>query len=302
MPLSLKNGLFLSVAGTLGKNHEIPVSDLVKVLTEFEKVVSSIAAAGSHPPVKLSLRGFHAGSAIMELGSSLSEPSFFDNPQQEEWFEHALESVFEVASFGEYLRLNELFNQPQVRKDLAQSLYGLTSAVGDSPLSLVEPTEKRGHFREKYAIRVFKKHMLDHFIDQEVTPEIVQEPTVAYGVARVKQKTSKKGQVRQELVDVMYDPEVKFSRSFTQLKSESNTFTFFDPLTCVFEHNKDGFLMENEELGLVATGDTMDELIVHFANEFDHVYHRLSEFADDRLSTRLQRVKKRMALMIKTIS
>lgn len=302
MSLSLRSGLFLSVAGTLGKNNEIPISDLVKVLTEFEKVVSSVANAGSHPPVKLSLRGFHAGSAIMELGLSHSEPSsFFYNPQQEEWFENALESVFEVTSTGDYLRLNEIFKEPQVCREVAQSLYGLTAAVGNSPLSLVEPTDQKGQFRHKYAIRVFNKQMLDRFIDQDMKHEIILEPSVAYGVGRIK-KTSKRGKVIYKVVDSLINSDVNFGLSIRTLEANGQTFTFFDALSCIVDRNEDGFIIENEELGLVAAGDTMEELKNQFALQFAHTYKRLGKLSDDSLSKRLQRVKKRMNLMIKSIS
>lgn len=73
--------------------------------------------------------------------------------------------------------------------------------------------------------------------------------------------------------------------------SNNRTYSLNFPLRCKFEKEDDYFLIESEMLDIVGTGKTIDDAEKNFSEEFDFVYKRYNELADNKLSDRIKRIK-----------
>lgn len=72
------------------------------------------------------------------------------------------------------------------------------------------------------------------------------------------------------------------------------------PLSCLFEKEEDYFVIKNELLDLIGTGETEEEAKKNFNIEFDFLYKRLIDAGDDTLSARLVQVKQLLSNLVQS--
>ncbi|PSL34568.1 hypothetical protein CLV42_102140 [Chitinophaga ginsengisoli] len=80
------------------------------------------------------------------------------------------------------------------------------------------------------------------------------------------------------------------------------TYLLHSPLSSTLRHEDSYFMIENELLGIVATGRTEAEAEQDFAQEFDFIYQRYNELSDSQMSERIKRIKTVLNTIIKEVN
>lgn len=75
---------------------------------------------------------------------------------------------------------------------------------------------------------------------------------------------------------------------------KSATYNFATPLTCNLTQEEDYFVIHNESLDIIGTGESVLDAEKSFYEEFDHTYRWLNECDNKELSNRLIAIKERI--------
>ncbi|CAN5202762.1 hypothetical protein BH09BAC1_BH09BAC1_01710 [soil metagenome] len=73
------------------------------------------------------------------------------------------------------------------------------------------------------------------------------------------------------------------------------------PLRCLFEQEEDYYVIKNELLDLIGTGQTEEEAKENFNEEFAFLFHRLTTAEDESLSDRLIQVQQLFLSLVKEV-
>ncbi|MCF6405425.1 hypothetical protein L3C95_21145 [Chitinophaga filiformis] len=84
--------------------------------------------------------------------------------------------------------------------------------------------------------------------------------------------------------------------------SEQRTYSLYSPLSSQLSQEDKHFLIENEMLGIVASGRTQAEAEQDFAQEFDFIYQRYNELSDAQMSGRIKRIKTLLNTIVKEVN
>jgi hypothetical protein len=74
------------------------------------------------------------------------------------------------------------------------------------------------------------------------------------------------------------------------------------PLSTEVRFEDEYVIIENELLGIVATGRTQDEAEQYFAKEFDFIYQRYNELSDEQMTERIKGIKSMLNTIIKEVT
>lgn len=95
---------------------------------------------------------------------------------------------------------------------------------------------------------------------------------------------------------------VMASYSPNTIISAHRTYLLYAPLSSTLSQEEGYFMIENEMLGIVATGRTEAEAGNDFAQEFDFIYQRYNELPDTQLSERIKRIKSLLNTIVKAVN
>ena|SRR6266446_4852529 len=88
----------------------------------------------------------------------------------------------------------------------------------------------------------------------------------------------------------------------TSLVTVNNKAYFLNqPLTCIVNKEDDAFFVKSELLEIIGTGATLEEAEKDFNEEFDYIYTTYFSKANSKLSTRLQRIKAILKVLVKEV-
>jgi len=93
-------------------------------------------------------------------------------------------------------------------------------------------------------------------------------------------KTKNEAKIKQVL---SYAPET--------IEINGTKYTLNYPLRCLFEKEDDHFIIKNELLDIYAVGDDEEEAKKDFCEEFDYLYRTLNSLDNDKMTSRLQKIK-----------
>jgi predicted RNase H-like HicB family nuclease len=94
-------------------------------------------------------------------------------------------------------------------------------------------------------------------------------------------------------IDMAYSPET--------IIINDKTYNLKFPLRCSFRKEEDYYVIKNEQLDIVATGQTPEDAETDFKEEFDYLYSRLNELNDNQLSNRMLAIKNTINQYVKSI-
>jgi len=94
-------------------------------------------------------------------------------------------------------------------------------------------------------------------------------------------------------ITLSYAPEV--------IVAGSKQYVLKFPLRCLFEKEEGYFVIKNELLDLIGTGETEEDAKKNFNEEFDFLYNRLTTVGDETLSDRLVQVKLLFSSLVKEV-
>jgi hypothetical protein len=73
------------------------------------------------------------------------------------------------------------------------------------------------------------------------------------------------------------------------------------PIACVIEKQNDLLFCENAQLGIIAYGDTREEVIREFSNEFSALWDIIAEEKDSRLTKDARLLKRRLIELVRKV-
>ncbi len=84
--------------------------------------------------------------------------------------------------------------------------------------------------------------------------------------------------------------------------SDHRIYSFHSPLSSEVRREDEYVIIENEPLGIIATGRTQDEAEQYFAKEFDFICQRYNELSDEQMSERIKGIKSMLNTIIKEVT
>lgn len=90
----------------------------------------------------------------------------------------------------------------------------------------------------------------------------------------------------------------EISHIFKSITHKEKTYQLLSSLNCTLEKNEDGFIIESVLLGVVGSGDSREDAIRDFSQEFDYLYNKLVNLEDDKLSKKMLVRKQLFKLII----
>ena len=132
-------------------------------------------------------------------------------------------------------------------------------------------------------------------------PAITESPllvSTAVGNIEVKRKGDN---VEMKVTSFFEDRYAGLSYSPDSILHNGTTYQLYYPIRCKLSKEEDYYLIESEQLDIVATGRTIAEAERNFAEEFDYIFKRYNELPDMNLSDKIKRVKKVLEAMIQKV-
>ncbi len=296
MAIDLQKGISLKIEGELGKYQTLPIESLIKIAESLQELVLSIAKydlpadeAIDLNNFKLELTDFQKGSAIPSfvLTQRIQPVITGDFQNQRKEVTKKLNSLFEISDKGTYNDLRDLYPEHLKRNEIVEKLYGFTSSFKNSPVSIYE----KGNIddsSEKYRPKKFKASTKKSLIVD--VKEIKEESLEEKAYARIK-VTKKGGKTRNSIEEVISPAQHSLSYSPEVINVNKKQYILNFPLRCLFAKEDDFYIINNEQLDLIGTGETQDEAEQNFNEEFDYLYNRLNSLKDSQLNKRLLRIK-----------
>lgn len=115
-------------------------------------------------------------------------------------------------------------------------------------------------------------------------------------------------EMQKQLQTDMHDPtdsngidqseRAEIPHTFESIIHKEKTYHLLSPLNCVLEKNEDGFIVESVLLGVVGSGDSREDAIKDFSQEFDYLHNKLIGLEDDKLSKKMLMRKQLFKLIV----
>lgn len=306
MKLDLEKGISLKIEGELGKFQTLPVDSLIKIAESLQDLVLSIAKYDLPADESIDLNNFKL--ELSEFTKSSAVPTFVFNQNiqttihseytsQRRKITEKLNNILEVSDNGDYKLLNELYPEFNKRNEIVNSLYNFTSSFKNSPVSVYE----RGYIDKtevKYSIKKFKSNVKNDLIVTVKNIDIDKIEEEAF--ARIK-VTTKGNKITNRIEEVLSNSKHSLSYSPEIINSNLKQYILNFPLRCSFEHEDGYYIINNEQLGIVGTGESQDDAEDSFNEEFDYLYLKLNSMDNNNLSNKLIRIKNVINSFVKEI-
>ncbi|WP_299892334.1 hypothetical protein [uncultured Lacinutrix sp.] len=295
MAIDLQKGISLKIEGELGKFQTLPIESLIKIAESLQELVMSIAKYDlpTNESIdlnnfKLELTDFQKGSAIPSFVlTQRVQPVISDYQNQRKEVTKKLNTIFAISDKGNYNDLRDLYPEHFKRNEIVEKLYGFTSSFKNSPVSIYE----KGNISqesEKYRPKKFKASTKKSLIVD--VKEVKEEKLEEKAFARIK-VTKKGGKTRNSIEEVISTAKHSLSYSPEIININRKQYILNFPLRCLFAKEDDYYVINNEQLDIIGTGETQDEAEQNFNEEFDYLYNRLNSLKDNQLNKRLLRIK-----------
>lgn len=299
MDLDLTENISFKIEGELGKYNSLPVESLIKIAQSFQDLVHTIARHHLETQGILDISNFNI--ELFDFKKSSAVPSFKLTPrykqtltdnvvQQRKLVSEKINGILNLSNNGDYLALQTLYPNASVRNAIVETTFNFLNSFGDSPVSVVKE-ESEGKFVPLYKFQKFneetKKSLMTKVLKEKSKSETIKK--TAFAKVEIITREGKKPHNKIEEVytntnkSLSYDPEI--------LVVGNLIYTLRYPLRCKFEKEDDFYSIQSELIDLIGTGKSEDEAEKNFAQEFDFIYKRYNELADNQLSDRIKFIK-----------
>ncbi|WJJ96531.1 hypothetical protein [Algibacter luteus] len=305
MAIDLQKGISLKIEGELGKFQTLPIESLIKIAESLQELVMSIAKydlpANESIDLnnfKLELTDFQKGSAIPSFAlTQRVQPVIADYENQRKEVTKKLNTIFEISDKGDYTDLRDLYPEHFKRNEIVEKLYDFTSSFKNSPVAIYEKgniNEKSEKYRPKRFKASTKKSLI---VDvKEIKEDVLEEK--AFARIKVTRKGSK---TRNSIEEVISTAQHSLSYSPEVINVNRKQYILNFPLRCLFAKEDDYYIINNEQLDIIGTGETQAEAEQNFNEEFDYLYNRLNSLKDSQLNKRLLRIKSVLNSFVKEV-
>lgn len=302
MGIDLEKGISLKVEGELGKNQTLSVDSLIRIANSLQELVISIAKfdidaseAVDLNNFKLELSDFRKSSAVPTfVFSKSSQLGISDVGRQKNEVGNKLSSLLKLSDEGNYINLKSFYPEYSSRNEIVEKLYNFTSSFSDSPVYISEVGNNNQIYRPKKFKNSVKKDLIVK-VERVKNRKEVEDVYATVQITKEGEKTSKKIKeiIAQHQHSISYSPEI--------INVNDKQYILTAPLRCLFEKEDDFYLINNEILEIIGTGETPDEAEINFNEEFDFLFTRLNTLDDSELSSNFIRIKTVLNYYIKEV-
>lgn len=301
--IDLNKGVNLKIEGEIGKYQTIPVDALIKIGQHFQDLVLSLAKYDLSEEegvdlnnFKLELSGFQKGSAVPQfVFTNRIQTTLNDFKKQRNQINEKLTGLFEIADSGDYLELKKAYKKKLVRNEITTKFYDFVNSFGDSPVQVVGGGKS---MKRMFKVQKFKSHIKNELIEKPIkaSEEKVEENVV--GSIKV---TSEGGKViRKKVVEIYDDEHTALSYSTKKIKYNKHKYELSSLLRCLFLKENGYYIIQNELLDIIGTGNSQDEAEQSFFKAFDYCYMRYNN-PTIKLSRRLIGIRDILRAIVKSV-
>ena len=296
MKINLTEGISFEISGELGKYHTLPIDRLIEISKNFQDLINKIARHNVKTDetivldlFKLELSKFNPGSAIPTfIFTPRIQTTISDYQNQRMQVEKGLDEIFNVCNSGDYSGIIKLYPDTSSRNDIVEGVYNFRRSFGKSPVQVVNLDQDQKS-TPVYRLEIFKPSVRNDLITEILEPstiEYVIEPIVKY-----KESIDSMGHVSNKKKIMRIDEHADIAYVVEQIQVEGRKYELHAPLLNLIKKEEDYLVIENPQLGIIATGRDQTEAETNFAEEFDYVYRNYNSYSDEQLTKRLQRIK-----------
>lgn len=105
-----------------------------------------------------------------------------------------------------------------------------------------------------------------------------------------------------EIVEIYMNKSAMLSYSPDTIVSSQRIYSLYAALPSNLSQEDKYVMIENEMLGIVATGKTEEEAEQDFAHEFDFIYQRYNQLTDDQMTERIKHIKTLLNTIVKEVT
>lgn len=292
MKIDLESVISLKIEGELGKYQTLPIEALIKISKSLQDLVFSIAKndlpddeAVDLNDFRLELTGFTKSSAVPKYELTRRRVyTISDSGRQREQVNKKFNEILTITTSGDYYKLKDLYPEVEKRNDIVNHVYDFANSFNNSPVKIFGQRETKG----TYKVQKFKPKVKANLIGivKEKKEEKIEESAVAT-ITIVKSGKKKRNHIK----DVFKPQNSSISYSPDVININEKQYILNFPLRCLLEKEEGYFVINNEVLGLIGTGQTIEDAEANFNEEFDFLYSRLNTLNEEQLSKRLLIIK-----------
>lgn len=305
MKIDLEKGINIQIKGELGQYETLPIENLIKIATSLQDLLYSIAKVNLAEDKPIDLNAFKIELAGFEKGSSVPNFVYSHRPEYRSSFNNVenrsivttkLEDLFEISNSGDYYKLLDLYPEPIKRTEIANNLYTFAQGFGRSPVNIVDKVD--GLFTPIYKINKFKSAVRDAIVVQ--LPVCEEEIQTDSAIASI--RITRTGKRQNKKIMNVY-PQDKFSIEYAPsiIVSGDNRYVLKYPLRCLFEKENDYYVIHSEVLDLIATGETQEEAMKAFGDEFSYLFELLNKLSESQLTRHNSLIKSNINQIVKEV-
>jgi predicted RNase H-like HicB family nuclease len=306
MKIDLNKGVSFQIEGELGKFHTLPVEALVKIAENLQDLLLTIAKSDvdSNDPIhlenfKVELSGFMHGSAVPQfVFTPRIQTSIGNITKQRKVVNQKFVRLMGLSNNAEYMKINDMYPDALRRNQIVDKLYDFTNSFGNAPTSIVD-IGKNQELKSIYKIKRLKPEVKK--LLTTVIVELNEQVTEEFGVAKIKLTTNKKGATKKKIEQLYRKSDTTLSYSPDVIVYNDKAYVLNFPLRSSLDKENDYYVIHNEMLDIIGTGETEDDAEKNFAEEFDFIYKRYNELNDNQLSDKLNRIKVFLNHLVKSV-
>jgi hypothetical protein len=131
--------------------------------------------------------------------------------------------------------------------------------------------------------------------------ELDMEKKEAFGVAKIKMVTNKRGKKTNKIEQVYKKNTTTLAYSPVVIAHNEVVYNLHFPLRSSLEKENDFYVIRNEMLEIIGTGENQGDAEKNFAEEFDFIYKRYNQLDDNQLSEKLRTIKIFLKYLVKSV-
>ena len=301
----------VTLSGDAVQDGRVSVSLFAKTLQSIQDIVFQIAGSrlkrdmrGPVPAVirkecELFLIRTEPGSlnAVLEL----PEKQTILFPNEIDFSEEVIEDtrkVIDAFMDVDDVKLGQVLPQPVLRRRVINSICAIAPEDGsDYRLSF------RFNGGPPKTLKRSSKENITRLTAIPATFEKIEEPALKFveakGMAQLEDGNIKKWVETYEFSELDLNPDHVWRPSKIRVKGK--LFHLAHPIACVIEKQDDLLFSEDANLGIIAYGDTREEVMREFSNEFNTLWDVIAEEEDSLLTEDARLLKKRLLELVRKV-
>lgn len=290
----------LEIGGEVGKYHTLPIDYLIAISKNLQTLIDDIVKYDLPTDEGIEIKNFKLELSSFEKSSAV--PSFVFTPhtqqnlvrevyKQREDTLNKFSELMDVSNTGNYMELKKMYQTPDTRNIITNSLYSFVSSFGNTPVAILD------NKKPVYTIKPFKYEVRNRIItDIKTVGEKKAPPKKHIQLAKVEVVEGKGKPKVLQLFDEKYS-NVEFAPDV--IVAGAKVYQLKSPLYSRMDIIDNTVQIENEFLGIYAYGETPDEAEKMFSEEFDYIYRRYNELPEDKLTDDVKQIKSYLNYIVK---